>query len=110
MGLGRFCSGRVASATATQSPFAIRGPPQRFLGAGQEPGLKYGNWTVGPEPILLGNVSSDEARFGGFVKYDLSRKKSLQANLATSTESATTIRGAAAAASMAARRRSSCTD
>jgi hypothetical protein len=25
MGLGRFCSGRVASATATQSPFAIDG-------------------------------------------------------------------------------------
>ena len=74
MGLGRFCSGRVASATATQSPFAIDGlfedHHSDFWVRGKN-GLKYGNWTLGPEPILLGNVSSDEARFGGFVKYGL---------------------------------------
>lgn len=43
--------------------------------------MKFSNWTVGPEAILLGNVSFDEARFGGFVTYDLTRNMSVQANL-----------------------------
>ena len=53
---------------------------------------------------LLGNGSFDEARFGGCLTYDLSRRKSLQANLGYPTEYATTTRGTAAAASTAARR------
>jgi hypothetical protein len=75
LGAGRL---RHRHAVAVRDRRPVRDHQQRFLGAGQEPGLKYGNWSVGPEAILLGNVSFDEARFGGFVKYDLSRKKSLQ--------------------------------
>jgi hypothetical protein len=52
--------------------------------------------------MMLGNVSFDETRFGGFVAYDLTRSMSVQANLGSTDGPATTIRGAAAAASTAA--------
>lgn len=83
-GAGAILYGRVASATATQFPFAIDGQFETtnsdFWVRGRT-GLKFSNWTVGPEAILLGNVSFDEARFGGFVTYDLTRNMSVQANL-----------------------------
>jgi hypothetical protein len=43
--------------------------------------VKFGQWTVGPEAIMLGNVAFDELRLGGFVAYDLARNISVQANV-----------------------------
>jgi hypothetical protein len=81
---GAIFFGRVASATATQFPFAIDGlfetANSDFWVRGRT-GLKFGKWTVGPEAIILGNVAFDEARFGGFATYDLSGNMSVQANL-----------------------------
>jgi hypothetical protein len=92
--------GRVASATATQSPFAIDG---LFETASSDFWVKGRTALTSTGGSAL-NGSFDEARFGGCLTYDLSRRKSLQANLGYPTEYATTTRGAAAAASTAARR------
>ena len=43
--------------------------------------MKFGQWTVGPEAIMLGNVAFYELRLGGFVAYDLARNMSVQANV-----------------------------
>jgi hypothetical protein len=43
--------------------------------------VKFGQWTVGPEATMLGNVAFDELRLGGFVAYDLARNISVQANV-----------------------------
>jgi len=83
-GVGAIFYGRLASATATQFPFAVDGQfetTNRDFWVRGRTGLKYGPWTVGPEAIMLGNVSFDEARFGGFVTYDLTNYMSVQANL-----------------------------
>jgi hypothetical protein len=82
--VGAIFFGRVASATATQFPFAIDGlfetANNDFWVRGRT-GVKFGKWTVGPEAIMLGSVAFDEARFGGFATYDLASNMSVQANL-----------------------------
>ena len=83
-GVGAIFYGRVASATATQFPFAIDGQFETvnsdFWVRGRT-GMKFGKFTVGPEAILLGDVAFDEARFGGFVTYDFMNNMSVQANV-----------------------------
>ena len=103
--VGATSFGRVASATATQFPFAIDGQFETgnsdFWVRGRT-GVKFGKWTVGPEAIILGNVAFDEARLGGFVTYDLAETCPCRPTSATPTASATTIRDAAETAFTAA--------
>jgi hypothetical protein len=82
--VGAIFLGRVASTGPGQFPFAIEGQFETgnsdFWVRGRT-GVKFGQWTVGPEAIMLGNVAFDELRLGGFVAYDLARNMSVQANV-----------------------------
>src|SRR5262249_42835744 len=84
MVIGAIFYGRVAAAGLTPFPFAVDGQFETrnsdFWVRGRT-NMKFGKWTVGPAAILLGNVSFDEARFGGFVTYDFMANMSVQANL-----------------------------
>jgi hypothetical protein len=82
--VGAIFLGRVASTGPGQFPFAIEGQFETgnsdFWVRGRT-GVKFGQWTVGPEAIMLGNVAFDELRLGGFVAYDLAGNMSVQANV-----------------------------
>lgn len=76
--------GRVATMGGAQYPSAIDGQfstaNNSFWIRGRT-GVKFGNLTVGPEAIGLGNVVYDEFRAGGYASYDLSRYVILQGDL-----------------------------
>jgi hypothetical protein len=103
--VGAIFLGRVATTGPGQFPFAIEGQFETgnsdFWVRGRT-GVKFGQWTVGPEAIMLGNVAFDELRLGGFLAYDLARNMSVQANIGYADGIATTIRGAAETAFTAA--------
>lgn len=81
---GVMLAGRIATLGSTQYPFAIDG---QYSTAYNEfwvrarPGVKFGNLTVGPEVVGLGNNVFDEVRGGGFASYDISRGVTVQADL-----------------------------
>lgn len=82
--LGAVFFGRIATQGSAQFPSAIDGnystANNSFWVRGRT-GVRFGNFTIGPEVIGLGNIAFDEIRAGGYVSYDLSRKWIVQANL-----------------------------
>jgi hypothetical protein len=81
---GVIFAGRLASAGLTQFPFAIDG---QYSTAYNEfwvrarPGVKFGNVTVGPEVIGMGNNVYNEVRGGGYVSYEAAKGFTVQADL-----------------------------
>ena len=79
--IGAIFFGRLATTGNVEFPSAIDGDystaNNSFWVRGRT-GARFGNFVFGPEVIGLGNNSFDEARFGGYVSYDLSRYLILQ--------------------------------
>lgn len=76
--------GRVATMGGSPFPTAVDGQfstaNDSFWVRGRT-GVRFGNFTVGPEVIGLGNNVYSEVRGGGYVSYDLTNKLIIQGDL-----------------------------